>query len=592
MNASAVVLDHVVKTFPSPGGPVTAISELTASLEIGRIIGVVGPDGAGKTTVLRLISGLLLPDRGRVLTAGFDTATALGPVQARVGYMPERFGLYEDLSVAENLRLYAALHSLDRQARQQRFRRLLAFSGLGPFTDRLSGRLSGGMKQKLGLACTLMGRPRILLLDEPSAGVDPVSRQDLWTMVKDLAKTGVTVVWSTAYLDEADACDDVILLSEGRLLARDPPAAFSRRMQGRVFAGEIGERDRKRLQKAFATLPGIIDARIAGDRLRLVLASGAAPPAGLATLGVQAAPTSPRFEDAFIDLLTRVDDAGYIPANGNSSPAGLAVGEGGTALTSTTREDPAKPVMEAQDLTRDFGRFRAVNRISFEVRRGEIFGLLGPNGAGKSTTFKMLCGLLPPSDGEARVAGFDMRRAPAKARARIGYMSQMFSLYGGLTVGQNLNFFAGVYGLRKDHHRQRVDWALDRFSLRPFADSDAGELPRGLKQRLALAACLMHEPEILFLDEPTSGVDPLSRRAFWSEINDLAASGVTVLVTTHFMDEAEYCDRLAIIYRGEIIASGSPRQLTRRFRTVERPEPTLENVFVALIQDFEREHPA
>ncbi len=588
MTTPAVALEHVVKTFPSPGGAVVALSELTASFTAGRIIGVVGPDGAGKTTLMRLLAGLLRPDSGRVLIDGFDTASELEAIQARVGYMPERFGLYEDLSVAENLRLYAALHGLDRKARRRRFERLLAFSGLHPFTDRLAGRLSGGMKQKLGLACTLMGEPRLLLLDEPSAGVDPLSRRELWSMVRDLAATGVGVVWSTAYLDEAERCDDVLLLSEGRLLARDRPQAFSQALQGRVWVGEIGRKDRRQLQRSIGALAGVIDARILGDRLRLVMAEGAPPPPELAALGVHIAAAAPRFEDAFIDLLTRATGDAPAPALSvpqpvTSTPAGRP---SGAAAPSTV------PAIEVRDLSRDFSRFRAVNRVSFEVRRGEIFGLLGPNGAGKSTTFKMLCGLLPPSGGEARVAGIDMRRAAAEARARIGYMSQTFSLYGGLTVQQNLDFFAGAYGLANERRAARVAWALDAFALRAAAGTEAGGLPRGLKQRLALAACLMHEPDILFLDEPTSGVDPLSRRAFWAQINDLAASGVTVLVTSHFMDEAEYCDRVAIIYRGEIIASAEPAALTRRLRTPERPEPTLEDAFVALIETFEREHPA
>jgi len=588
MTTPAVALEHVVKTFPSPGGAVVALSELTASFTAGRIIGVVGPDGAGKTTLMRLLAGLLRPDSGRVLIDGFDTASELEAIQARVGYMPERFGLYEDLSVAENLRLYAALHGLDRKARRRRFERLLAFSGLHPFTDRLAGRLSGGMKQKLGLACTLMGEPRLLLLDEPSAGVDPLSRRELWSMVRDLAATGVGVVWSTAYLDEAERCDDVLLLSEGRLLARDRPQAFSQALQGRVWVGEIGRKDRRQLQRSIGALAGVIDARILGDRLRLVMAEGAPPPPELAALGVHIAAAAPRFEDAFIDLLTRATGdapapAPSVPQPVTSTPAGRP---SGAAAPSTV------PAIEVRDLSRDFSRFRAVNRVSFEVRRGEIFGLLGPNGAGKSTTFKMLCGLLPPSGGEARVAGIDMRRAAAEARARIGYMSQTFSLYGGLTVQQNLDFFAGAYGLANERRAARVAWALDAFALRAAAGTEAGGLPRGLKQRLALAACLMHEPDILFLDEPTSGVDPLSRRAFWAQINDLAASGVTVLVTSHFMDEAEYCDRVAIIYRGEIIASAEPAALTRRLRTPERPEPTLEDAFVALIETFEREHPA
>jgi len=546
-----------------------ALRGISAEIQPGIITGLIGPDAAGKTTLLRLLAGLMRPEQGRITVLGHDMATDAAKAHASIGYMPQRFGLYEDLSVAENLDLFADLHGLSMATRKERAERLLHFTGLARFNARLAGQLSGGMKQKLGLACALLARPRFLLLDEPSVGVDPASRRELWaivsTMLAEGSADGMGVIWATAYLDEAARCGRVLLLHEGALLADSPPGDFIAPLQGRVFRLTVPEGTRRAVGNRAAEDPAVLDAVVEGDAVRIVLREGAAPPDPATFGGLALAPLAPRFEDGFVDRL-----GGQKPA----APAVLAV-----------RSGPATgPVIEVRDLVRRFGDFVAVDRVSFQVAPGEIFGLLGPNGAGKSTTFRMLCGLLRPSGGSALVAGQDLLRAPSAARGRIGYMAQRFSLYAELSVRENLRFFARVYGLDRKARAAAIGQALDRFELRDMADSVAGALPLGVKQRLALAAALLHAPEILFLDEPTSGVDPVTRRAFWARIGALADSGVAVLVTSHFMDEAEYCDRLGIISDGRLIATGTPASLRARVATAALPEPTLEDAFIALVQ--------
>jgi ABC-type multidrug transport system ATPase subunit len=567
-----VVAEGLTKQFA--GSPKPAIDQLSAHMGPGRVTGLVGPDGAGKTTLLRLFAGLLLPDTGRLTVCGADTRMQLAALRQSVSYMPQRFGLYEDLSVQQNLNLYADLRGVIGDEREQAFERLLAFTDLKPFTRRLAGKLSGGMKQKLGLACSLIRTPTLLLLDEPSVGVDPISRRELWKMVYELIDQGIGVVWSTAYLDEAERCAEVLLLNEGKVLYAGPPKVLTARLEGRTFlVAGAGTRRRQVLAQAIAR-PEVVDGVIQGSSVRLVLKAGASPPRpeDLGTRGVDVRPTAPRFEDAFVDLLGG-GPRGEQPAEGSDRTPGA----------------DGQAVVEADGLTKQFGDFTAADHISFRIGRGEIFGLLGPNGAGKSTTFKMMCGLLRPTAGRARVAGLDLYHAAGAARARLGYMAQKFSLYGDLTVRQNLRFFAGVYGLRWQHRREAMDRVVEAFDLGDLLDQAAGQLPLGFKQRLALACAIMHGPPVLFLDEPTSGVDPLTRREFWSHINAMVEHGVTVMVTTHFLDEAEYCDRIGLVYRGRIIALGSPDELKERAQTEERPEPTLEDAFITLVEASDHE---
>jgi ABC-2 type transport system ATP-binding protein len=389
-------------------------------------------------------------------------------------------------------------------------------------------------------------------------------------MVHELIGQGLTVVWSTAYLDEAELCDEVLLLNEGRLLYAGQPSALTARLKDRCLQIRNAGGSRRQLLARALRRPEVLDGVIQGHSVRLVLRAGkTAPTLGEleAGPGAELVPTTPRFEDAFIDVL-------------GGGPGGDSV----LAQKLPAIGDGHPTVVEAVELTKRFGDFVATDHVNFAVKRGEVFGLLGPNGAGKSTTFRMMCGLLAPTSGMARVMGIDLRKSPGKARQRLGYMAQKFSLYGNLTVRQNLEFFSGAYGLRGGRQRQVVDEMIEVFKLEPFLGQSSESLPLGFKQRLALACAVMHRPDILFLDEPTSGVDPVTRREFWTHINGVVEKGVTIMVTTHFMDEAEYCDRLALVHRGRIIAAGTPDDLKRQTATPENPDPNMEDAFISLVQ--------
>ncbi|MGV2495107.1 ATP-binding cassette domain-containing protein [Pelagerythrobacter aerophilus] len=567
MSAVVASAKGVVKRFEG----VTALDGVAIDVAPGRITGLVGPDGAGKTTLIRILAGLMKADEGEISVLGGPPGAALDDL----GYMPQRFGLYEDLTVAENLTLYAELRGLPRGERQAVFDRLLDFTDLKRFQARLAGKLSGGMKQKLGLACALVKTPKLLLLDEPGVGVDPISRRELWAMVGELTDEGIGVLWSTAYLDEAEKCDTVYLLSEGKLLFEGPPGDLTGAVADRVIRVSGFEARRRRFLTEALDREDVIDGTIQGRSVRLLIRDGReVPDAVMLDAGpdTRIEPASPRFEDGFIERL-------------GGGPRGTS------ALAERYREIPPSdtPMIEANGLTRRFGDFTAARDMNFSIPRGQIFGLLGPNGAGKSTTFKMLCGLLTPSEGTGAVAGNDLRRAAADARASLGYMAQKFSLYGDLSVRQNLDFFAGAYGLDRQEGAHAIEAMAEIFELGERMNVNAGTLPLGFKQRLALACAVMHEPPVLFLDEPTSGVDPVTRREFWTHINGLVEKGVTVLVTTHFMDEAEYCDEVTLIYRAEQIASGTPDALKARAAELsDTADPTMEDAFIALIEDSDR----
>ena len=547
------------------------------SLEVGRggLAALVGPDGGGKTTLLRLVTGLMTADQGELSVLGVDVKADPQQVQDRIGYMPQRFGLYDDLTVQENLDLSADLRGVSAADRKSKYPQLMEMTALGPFTRRLAGQLSGGMKQKLGLACTLVRSPELLLLDEPTVGVDPLSRRELWEIIRGLVRDqGVPVLLSTSYLDEAERCDHVVVLREGKVLAQGPPGEVTALAEGLTFLARPPDGQTARVaQAALLGDPAVIDASPEAGRVRIVRGT-AQPGAALAGLVLEAAPA--RFEDGFMVLLQR----------GSSPEAPIKPVPAPTAPV----PDAAKPakgevVVEVRDLVRRFGDFVAVDKISFDVRRGEIFGLLGPNGAGKTTTFRMLCGLLSATSGTLKVAGADLRRSSASARQKIGYVAQKFSLYAQLTVTENLQFFASAYGLHGARRRERMDWAIAEFELGAVASQLSGQLPGGYTQRLAMAAALLHEPQILFLDEATSGADPMARREFWRRITGLAEGGVTVIVTTHFMTEAEYCDRIAILDSGQILAQGTPVEIRARGATSTNRNPSIEDAFIAVIEE-------
>ncbi len=539
-----------------------ALSGVSLNLMPGEVLGLIGPDGAGKTTLLRLLAGLLKPQQGRISLAGLDPLRQHAAVSAQVGYMTQGFSLYADLSLAENMRLFARLKGIEPVARAEaEAEELLRVAGLAPFRERLAGKLSGGMKQKLALICALYGNPPVLLLDEPGVGVDPVSRRELWQLVEQARAAGRGIVWSTAYLDEAARCDRVCILHEGRVRFLGTPGELLAPLRGRVFALPARPAERMPLLRRLQADPAVMDAMIEGARVRFLLRERPATPLP----GAQS--VEPQVEEAFISLL------GGVP--GHRRPPRPAV---------PPRGQGEAPLIVTEELTKTFGEFIATDKLSIRVHRGEIFGILGANGAGKTTAFRMMCGLIPASSGKASLLGIDLLKNAREARAHLGYMAQKFSLYGTLTVRQNLRFFASVYGLKGEKRRQRMAEVAERFELLPYMESAAGPLPLGIRQRLSMACATLHEPEFLFLDEPTSGVDPFARREFWEEINDMAAAGVSIIVTTHFMDEAQYLHRMVIMNQGRVIAEGTPEELKAAAATPHHPHPTMEDAFIHYVE--------
>lgn len=591
---SVVRAEGLTRRFTGPDGrPRVALDRVSLSVTRGQLTALVGPDGAGKTTLMRMMAGLLAPDEGSLHVLGRDVARNAQEVQDRISYMPQRFGLYEDLSVQENLDLYADLHGVPQAVRRERFARLMAMTDLARFTARPAGKLSGGMKQKLGLACTLVRSPELLLLDEPSVGVDPLSRRDLWEILLQLVRDEqLSVVVSTAYMDEAERCAHVHVMNAGHVLADGMPQALAQRAQGLTFvAMPPGGMAARMLQaRLLDAASAVVDAVPRGGQVRFIRRPDVDEAALRPLLeNVEVHPRPAELEDAFMLMLRQHAEAIVGQSSSEEPPAA------GTDRTLQGRrndeptapaavEANAEPVIVVRDLVRRFGDFTAVASTSFEVQRGEIFGLLGPNGAGKTTTFRMLCGLLPATSGSLQVAGANLRVAPARARARIGYVAQKFSLYATLTVRENLAFYGAAYGLHGRQLSERIEAMLQRFDLDPEAAS--GLLPAGYRQRLAMAAGLIHAPDILFLDEPTSGIDPLARRAFWRTITALSAQGVTIVITTHFMEEAEYCDRIAIQDAGRMLAMGTPHEVRTQ---AGEAGSDMNAAFIAIVEQGRRE---
>lgn len=497
---------NLSKIFHEGRQTINALSDLSFDIQKGQIVALLGPDGSGKTTLMRLLCGLLHPSSGSAKVLNWDIERDADKIQSCVGYMPQKFGLYENMSVVENLNLYAQLHAVSPKDRKNRFPQLLKMTDLASFTNRMAGDLSGGMKQKLALACALVSRPDIMFLDEPTVGVDILSRRELWSILRDIVRSeGTTILTSTSYMDEAEFCDRTLVLFEGKLIANSTPDGI--RDQARPFA------------------------------------------------------TDPTFEQGFQVLLT------------------------GSVPRTLQRHNPvavdAPVVIRVQDLVKRFGTFTAVDRVSFEVRQGEIFGLLGANGAGKTTTFRAMCGLSSADAGRIEIAGMDLAQKTKSVWNRIGFVAQRFSLYADLTVRQNMEFFGGAYGLRGSKRRDRVQWGMNAFNLEPFADRDAGKLSMGFKRRLAMACALLHEPSILFLDEATSGADPIARYEFWKLIMELADSGVAIVITTHFLDEARFCDRMMIMQDGVAVATGNGSEILQQGGNASN----LEDAFVRIIQE-------
>ncbi|MDR0587563.1 MAG: ATP-binding cassette domain-containing protein [Burkholderiales bacterium] len=576
---------HLKKTFRQKNGaPLLALDDVSLTLKKGTITALVGPDGAGKTTLIRILAGLLKPDLPES-----SNAEAILNNQHRIGYMPQKFGLYEDLSVEENMNLYAALLGVPDHARDTQYQTLLAMADLSSFRTRRAGKLSGGMKQKLGLICALLAAPEVLLLDEPTVGVDPLSRRELKEIIKKLTEeTGMSVLMSTAYLDEADRCDEVILMFQGKVLASGSPQTLRALSKGRCYWARPHKNETPRaLQSRLLEVTEVIDAVPMGGGVRLItdnLKDGQRALSDEQQKGATLTAVDPTLEDSFMALLHQ-----HAADTKDKMPIHVVHHADNRDPTHEQTDWRARPmqdreiVINVDHVSRYFGDFCAVNDVSFSVREGEVFGLLGPNGAGKTTTFRMLCGLLPASHGSLFVAGCDVRAARHEARRKIGYVAQKFSLYGALSVAENLSFFAGAYGLTGAYKKRRIDAMVEDFALASFLLTPAEQLLQGYKQRLAMAVGLLHEPAILFLDEPTGSVDPIARRAFWQRITQLSDHGMTIVITTHFMDEAEYCDRVLIQDRGAMLALDTPEHLREWARRAHRPA-TMEEAFIEIVK--------
>lgn len=537
----------------------TVLQDVSFDVGPGEVFGVVGPDGAGKTTLLQMLAAILRPSAGVCRVLGEDVHRHPDRVQARVGYMSQGFSLYDRLTVAENIAFAADIRDVPRDVFAERKARLVKMAGLERFQDRREGALSGGMRKKLALCANLIHEPPLLILDEPSLGVDPLSRRELWRILDTARAEGRSIVFATSYMDEADASDRVLLLRQGRPLAMGTPAELRETARGHVYS--VRTADPAAIERQLTEATGVLSfQRRSGAEVR-VQTLAAAPPSFATMNGATIVAVEPSMEDAFT-----VAAAETAPRD---SPA-----------SEPAAREGAEVLVSSEGVTRRFGDFIAVDDVSLTINAGEVLGLLGPNGAGKTTLIRILCGLLAPSAGKARVAGFDPAAQSEQVRARIGYVSQRFSLFADMSARENLRFFGRAYGLPEKDLDARIAWASERAGLSDAADGLVKNLSGAVRQRLALACAIVHRPKVLFLDEPTSGVDPLSRFRFWRLISALAAEGVAVIVTTHYLEEATYCDRLGLMMDGRLIAHGPLQALQDELGLTEA---RVEDVFLGFI---------
>jgi ABC-2 type transport system ATP-binding protein len=559
---NALVSEPIVKVqgFSKSYRKKLAVDGVDLAINKGEIYGLIGPDGAGKSTLMKAIAGVLTYDGGQVEVFGeiIDSEAAAEKIKGRIGFMPQGLGqnLYAELSVEENIDFFAQLREVSREQLISRKRKLLAMTRLDKFTNRPMKLLSGGMKQKLGLVCTLIHEPELIILDEPTTGVDPVSRRDFWAILTALLREqNIAALVSTAYMDEATRFQQLSLMYDGKVIAEGEPDQIIAKVPGTLVEliarpQAVALSQLKSIFQQVEAVGAVLRVFVEGQEEEAAIKQVKSLLSGQEVSEIHA--SQAEMEDAFIALLSQ--------ANLTDSETAPSIDTNQASEIDASQKD--KLAIEAENLCRDFGDFRAVDQVSFQVRYGEIFGLLGANGAGKSTVFKMLTGILQPTGGEGKVAGQDMLRANQAIKERIGYMSQAFSLYQDMTVLENIRLYARIYAVARKELKQRVDWVIATAGLQGVENRLAGALPMGIRQRLALGCALVHQPKVLFLDEPTSGVDPVGRRRFWDILIQMArVEQVAILVTTHYMSEAEHCDHLALMYAGRIIADATPEQM-------------------------------
>ena len=559
---NTVVSEPIVKVqgFSKSYRKKLAVDGVDLAINKGEIYGLIGPDGAGKSTLMKAIAGVLTYDGGQVEVFGeiIDSEAAAEKIKGRIGFMPQGLGqnLYAELSVEENIDFFAQLREVSREQLISRKRKLLAMTRLDKFTNRPMKLLSGGMKQKLGLVCTLIHEPELIILDEPTTGVDPVSRRDFWAILTALLREqNIAALVSTAYMDEATRFQQLSLMYDGKVIAEGEPDQIIAKVPGTLVEliarpQAVALSQLKSIFQQVEAVGAVLRVFVEGQEEEAAIKQVKSLLSGQEVSEIHA--SQAEMEDAFIALLSQ--------ANLTDSETAPSIDTNQASEIDASQKD--KLAIEAENLCRDFGDFRAVDQVSFQVRYGEIFGLLGANGAGKSTVFKMLTGILQPTGGEGKVAGQDMLRANQAIKERIGYMSQAFSLYQDMTVLENIRLYARIYAVARKELKQRVDWVIATAGLQGVENRLAGALPMGIRQRLALGCALVHQPKVLFLDEPTSGVDPVGRRRFWDILIQMArVEQVVILVTTHYMSEAEHCDHLALMYAGRIIADATPEQM-------------------------------